>query len=95
VNNSIFADRKLIWDNGRSHLFLLRNSIRHLAAMNSRRLTSNTGLPPLGQVPPIIITTGDGPLGQFALSLPGPGRHVLGSDLNRSASTPGASAFVR
>jgi hypothetical protein len=27
VNNSVFADRKLIWDNGRSHLFLLRNSI--------------------------------------------------------------------
>jgi len=27
VNNSVFADRKLTGDNGRSHLFLLRNSI--------------------------------------------------------------------
>jgi hypothetical protein len=27
LNNSVFADRKLTGDNGRSHLFLLRNSI--------------------------------------------------------------------
>jgi hypothetical protein len=54
--------------------------------MKSRRPTSDMGLPPLGQAPPIMTTAAGGRTGRSHSQLAIGSRQVLGLDLNRSES---------